>query len=151
MLKRSVKSRSRYAYGERRWYLDHAKGEGEVLTVLVLAADHRAGDLIPRIEAVPGVYVISQTDESFLAMARARALLPDVLVIDLSARFAGDAATVIDQARQLQPPSHILVHSGDTVVGAVFADGAVEPTAAGSPAGLEHALARLAGDVTPPP
>lgn len=77
------------------------------------------------------MYVVSQTDDSFLAMARARALLPDVLVIDLGARSAGDAATVIDQARQLRPPSHILVHSGDTL-------------------GLGHALAQLAGDAAPP-
>lgn len=130
--------------------LDHAKDECEVLTVLVLAADHRASDLIPQIEAVPGVYVISQTDDSFLALARARALLPDVLVIDLSARFAGDAATVIDQARQLEPPSHILVHSGDAVVGTVSPAGAVGPAQVGSPPGLAHALARLAGDVAPP-
>ncbi|MEU3738011.1 MULTISPECIES: hypothetical protein [unclassified Streptomyces] len=122
-----------------------------MLTVLVLAADHRASDLIPRIEAVPGVYVISQTDDSFLAMARARALLPDVLVIDLSARFAGDAATVIDQARQLRPPSHILVHSGDSVVGTVSPAGSVGTASPGSPPGLADALARLAGDMAPPP
>lgn len=122
-----------------------------MLTVLVLAADHRASDLIPQIEAVPGVYVISQTDDSFLAMARARALLPDVLVIDLSARFAGDAATVIDQARQLRPPSHILVHSGDSVVGTVSPAGSVGPASPGSPPGLADALARLAGDMAPPP
>ncbi|GAA1886940.1 hypothetical protein GCM10009837_05720 [Streptomyces durmitorensis] len=121
-----------------------------MLTVLVLAADHRARDLIPQIESVPGVYVISQTDDSFLALARARALLPDVLVIDLSARFAGDAATVIDQARQLQPPSHILVHSGDFVVGTVSPAGAVGTAPAGAPPGLAHELARLAGDVAPP-
>ncbi|WP_367047345.1 hypothetical protein [Streptomyces sp. Je 1-332] len=122
-----------------------------MLTVLVLAADHRAVDLIPQIEAVPGVYVSSQTDDSFLAMARARALLPDVLVIDLSARFTGDAATVIDQARQLEPPSHILVHSGDAVVGDVSAAGVVGPAPGGSPQGLAHAVARLAGDLAPPP
>ncbi|MEV0523649.1 hypothetical protein AB0I66_09500 [Streptomyces sp. NPDC050439] len=85
------------------------------------------------------MYVISQTDGSFLALARARALLPDVLVIDLSARFAGDAATVVDQAGQLRPPSHILVHSGDALVGAV------------SPPGLGDALAQLAGDAAPSP
>lgn len=128
---------------------DHAKGKCEVLTVLVLAADHRAAELIPQIEAVPGVYVVSQTDDSFLALARARALLPDVLVIDLSARFAGDATTAIDQARRLDPPSHILVHSGDTVVGTVSPAGAVGP-AAGAPPGLAHALAELAGDTAPP-
>ncbi|MFC8126866.1 hypothetical protein [Streptomyces sp. NPDC057302] len=122
-----------------------------MLTVLVLAADHRARELIPQIETVSGVYVISQTDDSFLALARARALLPDVLVIDLSARFAGDAATVIDQARQLRPPSHILVHEGDAVVGTVSPAGDVGPApAASAPPGLAHALARLAADVAPP-
>ncbi|MER5255858.1 MULTISPECIES: hypothetical protein [unclassified Streptomyces] len=122
-----------------------------MLTVLVLAADHRASRLIPQIETVPGVYVISQTDDSFLALARARALLPDVLVIDLSARFAGDAATVIDQARQLRPPSHILVHEGDVVVGTVSPTGAVGTAPVGASPGLAHTLARLAGDAAPPP
>ncbi|MGW5737702.1 MULTISPECIES: hypothetical protein [Streptomyces] len=122
-----------------------------MLTVLVLAADHRAADLIARIETVPGVYVISQTDDSVLALARARALLPDVLVIDLSARFAGDAATVIDQARQLRPPSHLLVHSGDAVVGTVSPAGAVGPAPAGAPPALTDVLARLVGEVAPPP
>ncbi|MFG2502851.1 hypothetical protein ACGFSB_32160 [Streptomyces sp. NPDC048441] len=121
-----------------------------MLTVLVLAADHRAGDLIPQIEAVTGVYVISQTDDSVLALARARALLPDVLVIDLSARFAGDATAVIHQARQLDPPCHILVHEGEAVVGTVLPTGWVGPAPAGSATGLARTLARLATDPTLP-
>ncbi|MFF1695637.1 hypothetical protein ACFVXC_18725 [Streptomyces sp. NPDC058257] len=120
-----------------------------MLTVLVLAAEHRASDLIPQIETVPGVYVISHADDSFLALARARALLPDVLVIDLSARFAGDAATVIDQARRLEPPSHILVHAGDAVVGTVSPTGAVGPGQDDSPQGLVHTLTRLAAEAPP--
>lgn len=121
-----------------------------MLTVLVLAADHRAGELIPQIETVTGVYVISTADDSALALARARALLPDVLVIDLSARLAGDAATVIHEARQLDPPCHILVHAGDAVVGTVFPTGTVGPAPAGSPGGLADTLARLVAEAAPP-
>ncbi|MFE6161272.1 hypothetical protein ACFQ7F_20450 [Streptomyces sp. NPDC056486] len=84
-----------------------------MLTVLVPAAERRASELIPQIETVPGVYVISYSGDSFLALARARAPLPDVLVID--------------QARRLQPPGHILVHAGDTVVGTVSPTAEVPP------------------------
>ncbi|MET8687260.1 hypothetical protein ABZV77_23895 [Streptomyces sp. NPDC004732] len=81
-----------------------------VLTVLVLVGRQQAKDLIARIESIPEVCVLSHTHDSSLALARARVLLPDALVIDLSAS-SRDAAAVVHRARGLGLPSELIVHA----------------------------------------
>lgn len=49
-----------------------------LVLVLVLVGRRHAKDLIARIESIPEVCVLSHTDDSSLALARARVLLPDV-------------------------------------------------------------------------
>ncbi|MEU6992923.1 hypothetical protein ABZ953_19975 [Streptomyces sp. NPDC046465] len=90
-----------------------------MLTVLVLVGQPQARDLIARIESVPDVCVLSHTHDSDLALARARVLLPDVLVLDLSGCFAGDAASVVHRARLLDLPSELVVHAGGSEPGAL--------------------------------
>ncbi|MFI1681898.1 hypothetical protein [Streptomyces sp. NPDC020607] len=101
-----------------------------MLTVLVLVGRERATDLISRIESIPEVCVLSHTHDTSLALARARVLLPDALVIDVSAASSGDADTVVHRARGLGLPSELIVH----------ADGH------GPPDGLVRRLTRLARD-----
>ncbi|MFK4065144.1 hypothetical protein [Streptomyces sp. NPDC029674] len=117
-----------------------------MLTVLVLVGRENEKDLIARIESIPEVCVLSHTDDSSLALARARVLLPDVLVIDLSARFSGDAAAVVHRARDLGLPSELVVLGGDAVVGAVSPDGHGDtvPAHERGPGGLVRTLTRLA-------
>ncbi|MFH8608830.1 hypothetical protein ACH4D5_15255 [Streptomyces sp. NPDC018029] len=115
-----------------------------MLTVLVLVGRENEKDLIARIESIPDVCVLSHTDDSTLALARARVLLPDVLVIDLSACLPGDAAAVVHRARGLGLPSELVVHGGDAVVGAVSCDGEPLPARESGPGGLVRTLTRLA-------
>ncbi|MEU6822722.1 hypothetical protein ABZ921_19010 [Streptomyces atriruber] len=82
-----------------------------VLTVLVLVGRRRAKELIARIESIPEVCVLSHTHDSSLALARARVLLPDALVVDLGADLSGDAAAVVHRARGLGLPSELIVHT----------------------------------------
>ncbi|WP_157868943.1 hypothetical protein [Streptomyces atriruber] len=80
-----------------------------MLTVLVLVGRQRAKELIARIESIPEVCVLSHTHDSSLALARARVLLPDALVVDLTA-LPADAASVVHRARGLGLPSALIVH-----------------------------------------
>lgn len=82
-----------------------------VLTVLVLVGRQRAKELIARIESIPEVCVLSHTHDTSLALARARVLLPDALVVDLGAALSGDAASVVHGARGLGLPSELIVHA----------------------------------------
>ncbi|MYY83055.1 MULTISPECIES: hypothetical protein [unclassified Streptomyces] len=100
-----------------------------MLTVLVLVGRERATELISRIESIPEVCVLSHTHDSSLALARARVLLPDALVIDVSAP-SGDADAVVHRARGLGPASEVILH----------ADGRLPPD------GLVRTLTRLARD-----
>ncbi|MFF1378375.1 hypothetical protein [Streptomyces sp. NPDC058308] len=115
-----------------------------MLTVLVLVGRPQARELIARIESVPDVCVLSHTHDSGLALARARVLLPDVLVLDLSACRAGDAASVVHRAHLLGLPGELVVHAGDAVIGTVSPTGATDPARAGEPGGLIRTLTRLA-------
>ncbi|MEU1147953.1 hypothetical protein ACFYO9_26860 [Streptomyces sp. NPDC005863] len=115
-----------------------------MLTVLVLVGREQAQDLIARIESVPDVCVLSHTHDSGLALARARVLLPDVLILDLSACFSGDAASVVHRARLLGLPSELVVHAGDAVIGSVSPGGDADPAAESEPGGLIRTLTRLA-------
>lgn len=114
-----------------------------MLTVLVLVGRQQATELIARIESVPDVCVLSHTHDSSLALARARVLLPDVLVIDLSAVFSGDAAAVVHRARGLGLPSELVVHAGDAVIGSVSPGGGTAPAVGDEPGGLVRTLAEL--------
>ncbi|WP_409234822.1 hypothetical protein [Streptomyces sp. PA5.6] len=83
-----------------------------MLTVLVLVGRERATELISRIESIPEVCVLSHTHDTSLALARARVLLPDALVIDASAPSA-NADAVVHRARGLGLPSELIVHADD--------------------------------------
>ncbi|MFC9615356.1 hypothetical protein [Streptomyces sp. NPDC056938] len=61
--------------------------------------------------------VVSHPHDSALALARAKVLLPDVLVADLSARFTPDSATGVHRARQLSTPCTVVVHGYGAVIG----------------------------------
>ncbi|QNS07942.1 hypothetical protein [Streptomyces xanthii] len=116
-----------------------------MLTVLVLASIARAPRLIAQAESVSEVHVLSHTHDSTLALARARILLPDVFVIDLSAVFAPDSATVVHQARQVRPPCTVVVHADDHVIGVIAPDAAVAPASTDVQGGLDDTLRRLNG------
>ncbi|MCQ4211452.1 hypothetical protein [Streptomyces longispororuber] len=115
-----------------------------MLTVLVVASLVRVPALIARIEELPDVSVLSHTHDSRLALARARLLMPDVLVVDLSAMFTPDAPTVLDQARRLQPSCTVVVHADEAVIGVIGPAGDVVPAASGRASGLAEVLAGLA-------
>ncbi|MGY0021168.1 hypothetical protein ACVHNB_19575 [Streptomyces sp. YJ-C3] len=116
-----------------------------MLTVLVLAAPDQAADLIAHIEGVAEARVVSSTHDSALALARAQTLLPDVLVADLSARFAPDSATVIHRARLLTPPCTVVVHADGAVLGTIAPEGAVCPAPDPEAGALARVLAQLSG------
>ncbi|MFE0106234.1 hypothetical protein [Streptomyces sp. NPDC059009] len=115
-----------------------------MLTVLVLAGTSRASELIAQIEGVPELSVVSHTYDGGLALARARTLLPDVLVIDLSARFSGDATAFLHEARHLDPPVDLVVHEGSRVLGTVCRQSGAVLTPDERSGGLARTLAALA-------
>ncbi|MZD03509.1 hypothetical protein GTW43_00200 [Streptomyces sp. SID5785] len=115
-----------------------------MLTVLVLASIARAPGLIAQAEGVPEVHVLSHTHDSVLALARARILLPDVFVIDLSAMFTPDAASVVHRARRIEPACTVVVHADGQVIGVVRPDTATDKDR-GAGGRLTDTLRGLAG------
>ncbi|MFZ3555929.1 hypothetical protein [Streptomyces sp. BH055] len=114
-----------------------------MLTVLVVASSDRAPALIAQIETVPDTSVLSHTDDSSIALAHARVLMPDVIVVDLSAVFTPDAPTVLDRFRRFDPPSTVVVHADGAVIGTIGVAGPVEPIQGRRPRGLAKVLGGL--------
>ncbi|MGW8688064.1 hypothetical protein ACWGNN_45100 [Streptomyces sp. NPDC055817] len=77
--------------------------------------------------------VVSHPHDSALALARAKVLLPDVLVADLSARFTPDSATGVHRARQLSTPRTVVVHGYGAVIGTIAEEGSVAPAPDSTP------------------
>ncbi|MGW6145207.1 hypothetical protein [Streptomyces sp. NPDC055140] len=75
-----------------------------MLTVLVLASPDRAPALITEVESVAEARVVSHTQDSALALARAKVPPADVLVADLSTQYTPDSATGVHRARRLSTP-----------------------------------------------
>ncbi|MGW6755570.1 hypothetical protein [Streptomyces sp. NPDC055006] len=95
--------------------------------MLVLDSPDRAPALTAQVESVAEARVVSHTHDSALALTRAKVLLPDVLVADLSARFTPDSATGVHRARQLSTPRTVVVHGYGAVIGTIAAEGSVAP------------------------
>lgn len=115
-----------------------------MLTVLVLASPAQVAGLTAQVESVAEARVVSCTHDSALALARAKVLLPDVLIADLSAQFTPDSATVVHRARHLSPPLTVVVHADGAVIGTIAPEGRVAPAPDAEPGALARVLARLA-------
>ncbi|MFE4719344.1 hypothetical protein ACFRLW_23460 [Streptomyces sp. NPDC056728] len=107
--------------------------------MLVLDSPDRAPALTAQVESVAEARVVSHPHDS--ALARAKVLLPDVLVADLSAQFTPDLATGVHRARQLSPPCTVVVHGYGAVIGTIAAEGSVAPVPDSTPGTLARVQA----------
>ncbi|MFE4683012.1 hypothetical protein ACFRNJ_19585 [Streptomyces sp. NPDC056721] len=109
--------------------------------MLVLDSPDRAPALTAQVESAAEARVVSHPHDSALALARAKVLLPDVLVADLSARFTPDSATGVHRARQLSPPCTVVVHGYGAVIGTIAEEGSVAPVPDSTPGTLARVQA----------
>jgi hypothetical protein len=129
---------------ERRGRLEKLSVGGDhglPLTVLVLDSPDRTPALTAQAESVAEARVVSHTHDHALALARAKVLLADVLVADLSAQFTPDSATGVHRARQLSTLCTVLVHSYGAVIGTIAAEGSVAPVPDSTPGTLARVQA----------
>ncbi|MFC5786249.1 hypothetical protein OHU25_42500 [Streptomyces sp. NBC_00117] len=108
--------------------------------MLVLDSPDRTPALTAQAESVAEARVVSHTHDHALALARAKVLLADVLVADLSARFTPDSATGVHRARQPATPRTVVVHGYGAVIGTLAAEGSVAPAPDSTPGALARVL-----------
>ncbi|MET7360348.1 hypothetical protein ABZS76_18110 [Streptomyces sp. NPDC005562] len=116
-----------------------------MMTVLIVADDDVAASLRPLVQDGPHFRVISHASGPVQALAQARALLPDIVLIDSAAPGAGQGlATLFQGVRGLQPPSGVIWHlsSNPPVAAACLeeVDGCVHVVRRGDQAALRAAL-----------
>ncbi|MFJ2769210.1 hypothetical protein [Streptomyces sp. NPDC087300] len=119
-----------------------------MMTVLIVADDSVAAALRPLVQDGPHFRVISHASGPVEALAQARVLLPDIVLIDSTVPGAEQGLGALFQGvRGLRPPSGVIWHlSSEAPVAAAFladADGSVHVTRHGDRAALRAALVAI--------
>ncbi|MGW7271964.1 hypothetical protein ACWGH5_15710 [Streptomyces sp. NPDC054864] len=82
-----------------------------MMTVLLVADDDMIRSLRPLIHHGPHYRVISHAASPAVALAQARVLLPDIVIIDTAVPGAPEElSTLFQELRSLDPPSGVIWH-----------------------------------------
>ncbi|MFF3641374.1 hypothetical protein [Streptomyces sp. NPDC002564] len=116
-----------------------------MMTVLLVADDDLIGALRPLIHDGPHYRVISHAGSPPVALAQARVLLPDIVIIDTAVPGTpAELAALFQELRDLDPPSGVIWHvSGEPAVPARLLDeteGAVHAVRHGDQVAMNAAL-----------
>ncbi|MEU5688912.1 response regulator [Streptomyces venezuelae] len=119
-----------------------------MMTVLIVAEDAVAAALRPLVQDGPHFRVISHADGPAQALALARVLLPDIVLIDSAVPGAEQGlGTLFQGVRGLLPPSGVIWHlsSKAPVASALLedVDGSVHAVRHGDQAALRAALVSI--------